>query len=398
MAVHRVDPRRRSPATLEYLKERKLPSDFPLTPHRGSGQWRTKIHGRTVNFGKLDDPKAALELYRREIHARANNLPIPGEGDITLGEVVEQWVDYQIERRDAGQIANRTYEDYAHVADLVIQHFGKGAAVSSLRPRAWEGFHAKLHANTTSPTVLTRDVTVTRMIFRWAFDSDRLPDQVRFGPAFKVAPKKEVRRKRLESKKRTLDAKDIRKLIDVASQPLQTMILLGANCGMTQAEVSALEWRDIDLDKAVVDTLRSKTVVERVATLWPETVASLREISRQGDIARVFSTRFGNPFVYNKINARGALIRRDNIATEFSKLAKRAGVKLPARVGFGKLRHTFRTVADNVRDANAIRRIMGHEIGRDSIEATYTDTIELDRIRAVTDHVRNWLYPETKGK
>lgn len=394
MAVHRVDPKRRSPATLDYLKKRKLPDDFPLTPHKGSNQWRTKINGKTVNFGKLDDPKAALELYKRELHARINDLPIPGENDITLGEVVKLWQEYQLDRRDNGKIANRTYEDYSHVIGLMTDHFGKQAAVSSLRPRAWEGFHSKLSASTTSPTVLTRNVTVSKMVFRWAFDSDLLPDQVRFGPAFKVAAKKEVRRKRLQSKKRTLDAEDIRTMIDAAPQPMRSMILLGINCGMTQAEVSALEWEDIDLDEAVIDTIRRKTEIERVATLWPETVEALREISKGDDAGRVFSTRHGNPYVYNKLNDDGVLIRRDNIATEFKKQAKRAGVKLSDRIGFGKLRHTFRTVADNVRDANAIRRVMGHEIGRDSVERTYTDTIELDRIRAVTDYVRGWLFDD----
>ena len=391
-----MNPNRRSKTTLDYLKKHGLPKDFPLTPHHASGQWRTKINGGTVNFGKLSDPKAAIDLYKREVYARENNLPIPSADDTTLGDILDRWSDYQVDRRNRDEIATKTCDDYLRVVDMLTDHFGRDIAVVSLEPSAWEGFREKLSSSTTSPTVLTRHVTISKMIFRWADESALLKDRVRFGPTFKVAPKREARLKRLKSKKRTLNADDIRTLIEAADQPIRAMILLGINCGMTQAEVSGLEWADIDLDAAVLDTIRHKTAVERVATLWPETVSALREIPRKTNTDRVFTTRHGNAYVRHDVNKDGTFRARDNIAREFAKLTKRAGVKLPTGVGFAKLRHTFRTVADNVRDANAIRRVMGHEIGRDSVERTYTDTIELKRIKAVTDHVRDWLFTEKR--
>lgn len=392
-----MNPNRRSKTTLAYLKKHGLPSDFPLTPHAKTGQWRTKIKGRTVNFGALSDPKAALDLYQRELHARMNDLPIPSEDDTTLGSILDRWSDFQVDRRNRDEIATKTCDDYLRVVDMLADHFGRDAAVLSLTPSAWGGFRKKLSSSTTSPTVLTRNVTVSKMIFRWADESALLKDRVRFGPTFKVAPRRDARLKRLKSKKRTLNASDIRALIEAADQPLQSMIFLGINCGMTQAEVSGLEWADIDLDAAVLDTIRHKTAVERVATLWPETVASLREIPQRGNTARVFTTRHGNAYVRQDVNKDGTFRARDNVAREFAKLVKRAGIKLPAGVGFGKLRHTFRTVADNVRDANAIRRVMGHEIGRDSVESAYTEGVEMVRLKAVTDHVRGWLLDNNRG-
>jgi integrase len=53
------------------------------------------------------------------------------------------------------------------------------------------------------------------------------------------------------------------------------------------------------------------------------------------------------------------------------------------------LRHTFRTYADEVKDPHAVFRIMGHSIP--GMAGIYVEKISLERLRAVTDHVRNKL-------
>ena len=65
------------------------------------------------------------------------------------------------------------------------------------------------------------------------------------------------------------------------------------------------------------------------------------------------------------------------------------GIKLPG-AGFGKLRTTHRTVADEAGDLNARRLIMGHDI--EGIESHYVKRISDERLRKVTDHVYRWLF------
>jgi hypothetical protein len=58
--------------------------------------------------------------------------------------------------------------------------------------------------------------------------------------------------------------------------------------------------------------------------------------------------------------------------------------------GFYLLRHTFRTVADEVRDTPAARLVMGH--AGTTIDHTYRERIGDERLLAVTEHVRTWLF------
>jgi integrase len=85
--------------------------------------------------------------------------------------------------------------------------------------------------------------------------------------------------------------------------------------------------------------------------------------------------------------ARGT--RSDAVLGQFRKLVRGAGVVAP---GFYSLRHTFRTVADALPDRPAIDLIMGHH--DPSMGGVYRERIADDRLQAVTDHVRKWLWPE----
>jgi hypothetical protein len=70
--------------------------------------------------------------------------------------------------------------------------------------------------------------------------------------------------------------------------------------------------------------------------------------------------------------------------------------KLDGRKGLGfyTLRHTIRTVADEAKDQPAADYIMGHEVPH--MSSIYRETIGDARLRAVTDHVRAWLFPPAK--
>src|SRR5262249_60217349 len=81
------------------------------------------------------------------------------------------------------------------------------------------------------------------------------------------------------------------------------------------------------------------------------------------------------------------------VKNETAKLLRRLGINGRTGLGFYTLRHTFRTVADEVKDQPATDFIMGHEIPH--MSSVYRETISDARLKAVADHVRDWLFPPT---
>jgi integrase len=168
------------------------------------------------------------------------------------------------------------------------------------------------------------------------------------------------------------------------------MILLGINCGFGNSDCANLPLSALDLDAGWLDYPRPKTGINRRCPLWPETVAALRtaqaarpEPKDAEDAGLFFITKYGGSWA--KETEGGP------VAKETKKLLNKLGIKGRKGLGFYTLRHVFRTVADAAKDQPATDFIMGHEVPH--MSAVYRETIEDDRLKAVTDHVRKWLFP-----
>ena len=67
-----------------------------------------------------------------------------------------------------------------------------------------------------------------------------------------------------------------------------------------------------------------------------------------------------------------------------------------AGLSFYALRHTFETIAGESLDQIAVNAIMGHVDS--TMAAVYRERIGDDRLLAVTDHVRRWLFDGNKPR
>ena len=81
--------------------------------------------------------------------------------------------------------------------------------------------------------------------------------------------------------------------------------------------------------------------------------------------------------------------RADRVTAAMGQLLGKLGL---ARRGhtFYALRHTFETIGGDSRDQVAVDAIMGHS--RDDMASVYRERIGDDRLRAVAEHVRRWLW------
>jgi integrase len=373
------------------VKPAKPYPEFPLFAHP-SGQWAKKIRGRTVYFGKWDDPDAALTNYlRQKDDLHAGRIPRPDTALATVKDACNAFLNAKQDALDAGELSPRTWTEYRAVCGLLVERFGKGRLLSDLGAQDFTALRKHMAAKW-GALRLANVIQYVRSVFKYAYDSELIDRPIRFGPMFKRPSRKVVRLHRAEQGKKLFAASEIRRLIDAAGVQLRAMILLGINCGMGNSDCGNLPLSAVDLDNAVLDYPRPKTGIARRCPLWPETVTALREAlakrrepKSHDDAKLVFVTKYG--LSWEKCSGENP------VSQETAKLLRKLHINGRKGLGFYTLRHTFRTIADEAKDQPATDHIMGHETSH--MSSYYRESIADERLRAVTDHVRKWLFPSS---
>jgi integrase len=373
-------------------KPSKPSPDFPLFPH-ATKRWAKKIRGKTHYFGPWDDPDGALKKYLAEkddLHA--GKKPRPDPEALTVKEAANDFLDAKQALVDSGELSSRTWAGYKIAAVELVKHMGKGRIVSDLDPQDF-GTLRKNMARKWGPHRLGTTIQYVRSIFKHAFEAGLIPTPVRFGPEFKRPTKKTMRLHRAERGPKLLTPQQVRAMIRKAGQPLKAMVLLGINAGYGNADVGTLPLSALDLAGGWVTYPRPKTGINRRCPLWPETVAAIREAlaSRpepkdQANAGLVFITKYGLSWAKETTT--------NPVCQETANLLKLLKLYRAKGLNFYVLRHTFRTVADESKDQPAVDHIMGH--AKDDMASVYRERISDERLRAVTDYVRAWLFRPAK--
>jgi integrase len=377
-----------TPATATGKPSKPYP-DFPLFAH-AAGVWAKKIRGKLHYFGPWSNPDGALESYlKQKDDLHAGRVPRPDLEAVTVKDVCNSFLNDKKARQEAGELSRRTWDEYKAACDLVISRFGKGRLAQDLGPADFSALWKHM-ARKWGTYRLGNTVQYIRCLFRHAFESDLIPKPVRFGPVFKRPSKKTVRLHRAEQGAKLFNADEVRRLLAAAGVQMKAMILLGINCGFGNADCGGLPLAAVDLDKGIIDFPRPKTGIPRRCPLWPETVAALREALAKRPEPK--STDHAGLFFITKYGQSWAKETPDGpLSKEMKKLLKALGINGRKRLGFYTLRHTFRTIADEAKDQPAADYIMGHEVPH--MSTVYRETISDERLRAVADHVRKWLFP-----
>jgi integrase len=384
------DPHPTAPA--DTVKPAKPYPDFPLFPH-ATGRWAKKIRGRFVYFGPWADPDAALKKYlehKDDLHA--GRKPRPDPEALTVKELANAFLNAKQALVDTGELARLTWGDYKTACDEVVAAFGKGRLLTDVGPDDFARLRDKL-ARKWGPHRLGKTIQFVRCAFKYAYEAGLLDRPVRFGPGFKRPSKKTLRLHRAKQGAKLFTAEEIRSLLGAAGVQLKAMILLGVNCGFGNSDCGNLPQSAVDLEAAMIDFPRPKTGISRRCPLWPETAAAIREATsrrpqpkKEEHAGLVFLTRAGDS--WHTGTTDGPLSR------ETGKLLRQLGINSRKRLGFYTLRHTFRTVADEAKDQPAADFIMGHEVPH--MSSVYRETISDERLKAVAEHVRAWLFAPPK--
>jgi integrase len=388
-----------SPAKNGASKPSKPNPEFPLFAH-ATGRWAKKIHGVTHYFGPWNNPDAALAKYLEQKDAlHAGRKPREVSAGVSVKELANTFLNHKKDRLKSKDISPRTWENYRETTDLIVAQFGKARLVEDLRPDDFAELRNAM-SKKWGPVRVRNFIQQIRSVFKYGFDSDLVATPVRFGPGFTRPTNKTLRLEKAKKGPKMFEADEIRKLVNGAAikgkgnpgsvqptAPMKAMILLGANCGFGNSDCGTLPRSALDLAGGWVNYHRPKTGITRRCPLWPETVEALkvvfaerREPKDQANADLVFITSIG--LSWHKATG-------DNpVSKEMRKLLDTLGID--GSRNFYALRHTFETIGGETKDQVAVDHIMGH--ARDDMASAYRERISDERLKAVSDHVRRWLF------
>lgn len=390
----------------QYPTAKPFPS-FPLTP-RADGRFTKRINGTLHTFGRGGDWKTAHGEYlslAKVLHFPVTGSAPPPKGlpvNITLRQLVNRYLQLRRADMDAGQLHARTWADYRTILLAFAKFTGPALLATELDTRHIDAWASHLRDVVKSGP--RRFNAARAHLFAFLRHSFAAPWILAFplGVGFKRAPKGRIRAIR---KNRLVEPRHVRTLIDAADVQLRAMILLGINGGFGNTDCANLPRAAVDLDKGVISYSRIKTGIARTVPLWDETTAALRVVlaSRPNDDL-VFRTRHGNLWVRTTFNAKGKPVPKDSLAQAFADLlesvsdlvAKQTLRQLYKGVGFYSLRHTFITYANEVRDSDARRHIMGRKLA--GLDDDYVESFFLPRLRVVVDHVYARAFGDSSAK
>jgi integrase len=389
-------------------KPAKPSADFPLFPH-ASGSWCKKIHGKLYSFGGWRDPQAALAKYeaqKDDLHAGRVPRSVADEvapQAATVKDVANAWLNAKKNAQEAGELSPLSFTFYQEVATVLVEQLGKHTPVAALKPADFSTLRRRMSASW-GPVRLANAVTFIRGMFRYAVACGLIEKLPLFGPEFVRPSHKTLRVHRAAQGVNLFTPAEVRQLLAAAEPTLRALILIGINTGIGASDLGRMPATALDLEAGWLNFARFKTGIARRCPLWPETVAAIREALAvrseprhpvwAGLVIRpepmhhdwaglAFLTPSGHPW-------SDASVANTKLGEAVRRLLRRLGINGRKRLGFYTLRHCFATAGDAARDPVALSALLGHADG--SMAGHYRERISDERLRAVADHVRAWLF------
>lgn len=383
---------------------------YPLFKHR-NGQWCKKIGGKLRYFGT--DLERALDRWVAEKdYLLAGVQPPRADSRPPVKELANLFIAAKRRAVESGELTVNSADQYQRSIGRFIEIVGAEKRLSAMRPMDFAGVKVELakpkersedsrrfggnKITTRAATTVGNDIRALRVFFRWCWQNELLETPVRTGTEFSPPSRKVLRRKRALAEPKLFTAKQVASVIAKAKPPLKAIIFLGINAAMGNRDIAALKLSQFSkpLDIDFVDLPRHKTGAARRVWLWPETRQAIARYLEQRAFCKkatksdlLFLTRTGEPWV-RRVDA----VETDMISHRFVVCAKSCKMKRT----FYDLRRTWRTIAGETLDHEAIRLVMGHVESSGDMGAIYNQHVSDERIESVCQHVRNWLFEGAK--
>jgi integrase len=406
--------------------ERKIGTQ--LRHHVGTGQWYKTIDSKPQYFGKVENADEAadryLEFMQDRAAGRASAKTIKAKG-CRVDEGLDHWFEESLKDHKAGLMSASRLDEVHRVGRIILEHVCPTDRLPDVPAVSWMRLHRALARR--APRTWEKYSGTVRTFLKHCYEHDLVPSPVKLPSKFRgpADGEQDVWDDTHKRQVGTLSAEDIVRALWTTAETthkltvttkrqggktstwtqtqtysnfpaIRAAILLGINCGFSQAEIASLRVENVDLENRCISLRRNKVGKKKIiAALWEETAEALLEPLAGRTSGLVFRTASGGPVVTTGLSeASGGTskIRQDYIAVWWKQACRVAKVE---HKPFSYFRKTFRTVADTCRDKEAVETVMGHN--PNNVAEGYVLGRDFGRLVAVADHVKDWLAGETDG-
>jgi hypothetical protein len=221
-------------------KPSKPYADFPLFPH-ATGRWAKKVRGKLHYFGKVDDDPTGQAALDRWLEVKdellAGRKPRPKPEGLTVKDLCNRFLTTKSSLSATGEIRERTFYEYNATCVRIAETIGRNRLVNDLTPADFEHLRTVLAVGR-GPVALGNEINRVRMVFKYGEDQGLIERPVLYGQSFRRPSRKTLRLARAANGKRMFEATELRTILGAAKEPLRTMVLLAANCGYGQTDIS----------------------------------------------------------------------------------------------------------------------------------------------------------------
>jgi integrase len=326
----------------------------------GRTNGRARYHNKVVHGGKK-----AAEKYAREAEVKRDlgTLEKPANEDPTFGKFLDGWM----KEFKKGSVRDRTYEGYVYTLKQYVRPYLGKDRMSELTARRIQGVYNELSQSGLSP----RTVAFAHSLIREALNQAVIDELIPANPA--LSTRRPPRRK---PKIEPFTPEESERFIKSAKHdPLGIVFWFALAVGARPEEYLALQWPDLDLEKAEVFIRRAiyfpKGGDWKIEDL--KTESSLRKVSFSPVLAnaladhkrRQLSQRIklgkkyqNNGFVFAA--SKGQPLHLRNLSLRhLVPVMERAKISGPRNLY--RLRHSFATLSLVAGiDAKIVSRALGH--------------------------------------
>ena len=319
----------------EYLED-PLPYDYPskrIEAIKALGVEFTEVLDPMILSDFFGDERIWQERFKLDEFKHLDE-------EKTVGRQVDRWVALQVSRAEAGNLS----PDRADNKRICLYHFrdfmSAEASIDSINAKTLNAFYLnclskvqtrvqdKNNKEGWTPTYASTVFGMFRSFVRFLWESDliELPKNI----------DSRDHRFRVQHKKiQTFTIEEFHKTLELASDRMKAILLLMANCGMQQKDISDLRHEEVDWENGRITRKRSKTkdlvnVPEVTYKLWPLTFKLLKQF-KSSDPEIVLLTDDGNRWS-NKRLVNGKLVKADNVASCYKWLKLKTKIRKPLKL------------------------------------------------------------------